>query len=283
MNKESVIDASFDVNITTSYFLSIQLQLDGFSFCVLDPVSNEYILFKQRPILLNENILEVLEFELAQNDLLVYPYQKIFVLYQTNKYTLIPQALYIPDKENTYSTFCFSQKEKNNSLSQTNKIKMADSVCIFDIPDEIHDLLSKYYNNIKYFCQVTPFIETALLSTSVNAQQNHVHINIQSSFFDVIVTSGNNLQLHNSFHYNDHKEFLYYVLFVFDQLKLDTRATKIFLSGKIDKTHELYLLLKKYVKQIEISNETKHFKFAHAFKNLSLQNHLNLFNIPLCV
>ncbi|WP_066627541.1 DUF3822 family protein [Labilibacter marinus] len=282
MNKLSVIDPSFDINITTSYFLSIQLQLDGFSFCVLDPVSNEYILFEHRPLNFNENILTVLESELASNDLLVYPYQKVFVLYNTLEYSLIPQALYNEEMKSEYLQFCFSKQEDNQQVF-SNKVKMADSVCCFSAPVELTQILDKYYKNIKYFCQATSFIETALLSTSANQSANHVHINIQPSYFDIIVTSANNLRMHNSFKYQNSKEFLYFALFVFEQLKLDTRQTKVFVSGNINRSSELYSLLKTYIKQIEIKNESNHFKFASVFKNIPFQNHLNLFNIPLCV
>ena len=285
MHKISVIDSNFDINITTSYFLSIQLQLDGFSFCVLDPVSNEYIQFEHTPLKLNENILDVLEAELASNDLLVYPYQKIFVLYNTQNYSLIPQALF-QGNESQYLDFCFSEEINEETEAYfNNKIKMADSICCFTSPGKLRQIIDRYYKNARYFCQATPFIETALLSTSINASYNHVHIHIQPTgfYFDIIVTSGNNLKMHNTFKYQNQKEFLYFVLFVFEQMKLDTRNTQVFITGNIEKTSEIISLLKKYIKQVEIKNTSKHFRFSPVFRNIQLQNHLNLFNTPLCV
>lgn len=260
--------------------------MDGFSFCVLDPVSNEYIQFEHRPIKFNEQIFDVLEAELASRELLVYPYQKVFVVYNTQNYTLIPQALYSSDKNADYLNFCFSEGiDKEKEVYFSNKIKMADSICSFKVPQSLTQIIDKYYKNVKYFCQATPFIETALFSTSIDMSHNHVHIHVQpsSSYFDIIVTSSNNLKLHNAFKYRDHKEFLYFVLFVFDQMKLDTRHTKVFLTGNIEKSNEIYIILKKYIKQVEIETSTKHFKFSGIFKNLPLQNYLNLFNTPLCV
>ncbi|MGQ1788471.1 MULTISPECIES: DUF3822 family protein [unclassified Saccharicrinis] len=286
MNKASVIDTSFDINITTSYFLSIQLHLDGFSFCVLDPVSNEYIQFEHRPLKFNEEIMDVLEKELAQRQLLVYPYQKVFVIYNTQNYSLIPQALYSSIEDPGYLDFCFADGfDGENEVCFANKIKMADSFCSFKVPKRLTEIVDTYYSHVKYFCQATPFIETALLSTSTDIGHNHVHINLQpsGSYFDIIVTSSNNLKMHNTFKYHDHKEFLYFAMFVFDQMKLDTRHTKVFLTGNIEKSNEIYSMLKKYIKQVEIETTTNHFKFSGVFKNIPLQNHLNLFNTPLCV
>ena len=41
----SIVDETFDANISSSYFLSIQASLDGFSFSILDPIRNKYIQF----------------------------------------------------------------------------------------------------------------------------------------------------------------------------------------------------------------------------------------------
>jgi hypothetical protein len=283
MNIQSVIDSNFDINITSSYFLSIRLSPDGFSFCVLDPVSNEYIQFYHRPVSLSEDIDTILEKELESNDLLIYPYQKILVMYHTNKFTLVPNALFNKEEEANYLKFCFNTNSLDQHLTFCNKIKMADATCIFAIPQKTVDILNKYYHHIHYFSQCTPFIETALLNTTNDTKLHHVHINIQPLHFDILVTSGNNLQMHNTFKYHDVKEFLYFVLFAFDQLKLDTLSTKIFLSGSITKSDEIFSLLKKYIKQVELCVETMHFKFSNVFKGIPLQNHINLLNIPLCV
>ncbi len=285
MDSISIIDNSFDVNITTSYFLSIQLSLDGFSFCVLDPISNEYIQFWYKPINIHQNIEEVLQYELEHNDVLIYPYQKVFFSYTSHPHTLIPDSLFNKDEAATYLDFCFSKPNtlKQEQLAFYNKVKMADSWCVFQIPLKITQLLDKYYPEIKYLCQTIPFIENALLHASTDTNSNQVHIYVSKGNFEIAVKKGNSLLLHNTFDYQNTKDFLYFTLFVIDQLKLDSHHTKIFLAGNIDKKMDLYITLKKYIKKVEITESTKHFKFASSFKNIQIHNHLNLFNIPLCV
>ncbi len=283
MSNQFVVDSNFDKNITNSYFLSIQLTLDGFSFCVLDPISNEYILFSEHALSINDSLIQSIEKELKENEYLQLPYQKVFVLYYTKQNTLIPTSLYQKDQKELYLDFCFNQNKFEEELTFSNKIKMADSYCIFSIPKTIVELLNNKFSNIYYYCSTTPFIETALLNTSFNYDQFQIYINLQNSIFDIIAIAGNDLKLHNSFKFHDKKEFLYYTLLIFEQLKLNTNTSTIFLSGAISKTDEIYSLLKKYIKNIEIVKESKHFKFASVFKTISLQEHINLINIPLCV
>ncbi len=283
MSITSLVDNNFDKNITTSYFLSIQLALDGFSFCVLDPISNEYIQFYSRQLSLNENIFDILCQEIKDNPTLGYSYQKVFILYNSKQTTLVPDALFQKDKESTFLNFCFQNKNSEEHLFFNNKIRMADSYCVYSIPKRIITELHMHFSNLYFFTQTAPFIENALLNTTNDALHYHVHINIQDSFFEIIVTTGNDLIMHNNFKFKDKKEFLYFVLFVFEQLKLNTHLTNVFLSGLVSKNDEIYSLLKRYIKHVKVNSETRHFKFSGIFKNVPLQNYLNLFNIPLCV
>ncbi len=285
MDSISIIDNSFDVNITTSYFLSIQLSLDGFSFCVLDPISNEYIQFWHKSIGIHEDTEELIRHELEHNDILMYPYQKVFFSYTSQPHTLIPDSLFDKNQIDQYLDFCFSKPNtiKQEQLAFFNKIKMADSWCVFQVPHKIVSLLNKYFPEIQYFCPTIPFIENTLLHASTDSNSCQVHICISRTSFEIAVKKGNSLILHNTFEYQNTKDFLYFTLFVIDQLKLDTHNTKIFLSGAIDKRKDLYNTLKKYIKKVTIAEDTKHFKFASSLKHIDIQTHLNLFNIPLCV
>jgi hypothetical protein len=204
-------------------------------------------------------------------------------MYQTSVNTLIPSALFEKEKEKEFIDFCFRKDLNEPSSYFSNKIKMADSYCVYSIPQKTVSLLEEYYKNIYYFCQTTPFVEAALLYTANDSLHHHVHIDINRFHFDILVTSGNDLKLHNSFKYSDNKEFLYFALYVFEQLKLNTHSTQVFLTGMVTKNDKIYTLLKKYIKQVEISSESRHFKFSPVFKNIPLQNHMNLINIPLCV
>jgi len=43
MQNVAFVDETLDINLTQLYHLSIQSDLNGLSFCILDPVRNKYI------------------------------------------------------------------------------------------------------------------------------------------------------------------------------------------------------------------------------------------------
>ena len=48
MQEFAFIDETLDINLTQSYYLSIQLSLNGLSFCIHDPVRKIYIAFSNK-------------------------------------------------------------------------------------------------------------------------------------------------------------------------------------------------------------------------------------------
>ena len=63
-----------------------------------------------------------------------------------------------------------------------------------------------------------------------------MYINIAETYFDLVVTKKNALQLYNRFEYQTKEDFIYYVLFVSEQLGLNTEEFECVLMGAIKKT-----------------------------------------------
>ena len=83
----SIIDETFDENISSSYFLSIQFSLDGFCFCTLDPIRNKYIQFqKQEWSKLGSSELVLNEFKAFYDSSLILklPFRKVLATLSWN-------------------------------------------------------------------------------------------------------------------------------------------------------------------------------------------------------
>lgn len=284
MTKTYVVSPSFDDSITTSYFLSIRSASDGLSFCVLDPVTNTYIAYtiipfkdlsidktKTQEILITEKLLNL-------------PYKKVLFMIESPLATLVPSSLYDPTKKD--ALYYLNQSKTDTELVlKTHKIKMADAWNIFSIPKFLYHLVNNQFDSISFYHQFSPFLETCLLSEQNKKNGNSIHIDLHKTFFDIVVLESRSLKLCNSYHYNNTNDFVYFVLFTFEQLKLSTENTKVYLYGINDRQNAYYQGLKQYLRQTQIATPTHHFEFSDGLKiNESHKQELhNLFNLPICV
>ncbi|TAJ15705.1 DUF3822 family protein [Marinilabiliaceae bacterium JC017] len=277
-----VVDDTFDKNITSSYFLSIQISLDGLSFCILDPVRNNYILFKHLPFKQKDVNWSKTQELLLTEEILSYSYKKTFVVFNTTRATIIPGALYHKDKITDVINFTHAGNQEATQVI-SNKIRMLDAWNVFAIPEFLYHLLKNQFQDISLYQQFTPMIESNLIMASSDKGEYVLQVNIQEGFFDIVVLHKHHLQLCNSFRYTNDTDFVYYVLLAFEQLKLTQDQTDVFISGIESRQNPYFLLLKKYLRKTKLITPSRHFDYSNAYKNISKEKYYNLLNISSCV
>jgi len=281
MNSFSIVDDTFDPNISSSYFLSIQITLDGFSFCTLDPIRNKYIQIQH--IKFKQNIPLYSQVEDCFNTIekLSLPYKKTMVLLPTKVATIVPTPLF--DEENASKWLSFTNKIPENNTVKNNKIKMADAYNIFTIDKDIEYILTRQFPHPLFFHQYTPIIEGNLTTNMSNNQQTTLFINLTTEYFDLLAFGKNNLKLCNSFPIKNENDFIYFTLFTYEQLKLNPSETEIILSGFHPQFAQLSANISKYVRKVKHTSMPHHFQFSHQFREVNNQSFYNLLSLPICV
>ncbi len=281
MTNFAVVDDTFDPGITLSYFLSIQINLDGFSFCILDPVKNKYIQIQHISFNQQQKIEEQINQCFREVDKLNLPYKKTLILIPSNQATLVPSALF--DTGNYSDWLTFSNNLNDRTVLLYNKIKMADAFNVFTVPEKIFSIMKRQFPDPWFFQQYTPIIESNLATSMTNFKDTLLYINIEKKFFDLLAFKNNNLKLCNSFKMKSDNDFIYFTLFAFEQLKLSPAETNIVVGGNHPDFHNLTDHLKQYIKNVNYNNIPRHFQYSHLFRNINNHAYYNMLTLPICV
>jgi hypothetical protein len=232
--------------------LSIQVSLNGLSFCILDTISNTIIssdrlLFDkiQTPLELQGYLKTLLE----KHQLINAPFAEVVVVHSNGLFSFVPESL-------------FDEKEMANYLKLNAKILANDHIA-YDTLDN-HDIINVYvpfvninnyifglFGEFEYKHNTTVLVE-ALLNTSRAQKVPVCYVHVGGKQMDITVISQKKLLLHNSFTYTTKEDFMYYLLFTMEQLNLDTESTKLKLFGNIEEDDNVYKLCYSYVKDISI-------------------------------
>ena len=95
-------------------------------------------------------------------------------------------------------------------------------------------------------------------------------MNVSKKAIDIVVLENKKLGFYNSFEYHSKQDFIYYVLFALEQLKIDPDKTPIHLLGDIHRDSELYQITYTYIRTIHFV-EASHF----AKEEEQIENHSN--------
>ena len=278
----SITDETFDPNISTSYFLSIRLNIDGLSFCTFDPVKNKYIQFKHLVLDKNLPLDPQLNDCFNKSDILNLPFKKTFILVPSRISTLVPSAVFESEKKEELLKFCCNIPE--NSSVYYNKIRTVDSFNIFSIPNEIETIMQRQFPDPLFFHQNTPFIDSILSAASTDEPATTLLcVNFNTYFFDIVVFDNERLKLCNSFPIKSENDFIYFTLFVFEQLKLSEAATVVQISGIHQNKQKYIKQLSRYISKIRQIDFPRHFRYSALFRDERVCGFFNLLNLPVCV
>jgi hypothetical protein len=274
-----LFDETLDINSTENYELSVQASQDGFSFCLLDTIRNKYVLIRsfepdESKYFNADKINEIL----TKDDFLTKRYRKVNAVMPSDKFTIVPAALFDPGKKDEY--FTFNHLSNDGSIIISNKLNDPDAFLVFSVFRPFVDLLSSFHPGVIPYHQVKPLLNYISHSRkSVNG--NYIHIHVEREFFNLIIFEHNLMKFCNSFKYRNITDILYFALNVFRNLGIKQEET-IHLSGLTEKYDDLSSNFSLYIRNVKFAEPAGNFTFSYVFNDTALHRFLNLFSLVNC-
>ena len=256
--------------------LSIQVSLNGLSFCILNRTSNEIEYLNRLDFdskLVPFDLLNRLKTELSVNTVFTDAFKEVLVVHQNELSTLIPSVLYNENYKADYLKF--NSKILKTDFLATDDLSINNSVNIYVPYVNINNYIFDTFGSFTYKHSSTILID-AILQNNNSTNEEQVFINVNSNTIDVLVYNNKTIQLINIFEYYTKNDFIYYILFVFEQLQLNTETTQVALSGKISEGDDLFTILYTYVRHVHLAIPQNSFTFN---ESIDVSMHLQHFLI----
>ena len=279
----SIIDEGFIRNRSANFHLSVQVGTDGLQHSVFDIKNNRYIALEaftfqgiHNPTALADAVHELV----SQNTVLGNIFKSVQVGIVNERSTLIPNALFEKGKEQDYLGFNhFLAKE---DMVHVYDLKSIEAKNIFSIPVEVFNAFRKHFPNAKFNHHSSPLLE-GVLNAYKNQAEKKIFVHVQLSHFEIVVLQGKDLLFYNSFRHQASEDFIYYLLYVCEQLKLNPENTELILLGEVERNSAIYSIIYKYVRNIKFGTRNEMYGYGHGFTTLAPHFHYSLLNQYLCV
>ncbi len=281
MQDSLFVDETFDINLTQSYNLSIQSNLNGLSFSILDPVRNKFIALVHNNFskdLIFNDLLNTIEVYIKKNELLNCSYKNVKIIWLSNKNTLIPADYF--NKEDLRKHFEFNQKLDDLDEIHYKQIKIIDSYSIYTVPNQIANIFNRQFPGINFYNQQIPFIIYSLYKYHSGSKK--IFINLSEEFIDISITQTGELLFYNNFIYKTESDIMYFIMYVLEQFKSSDENIEIILSGNITKKSGLFLMLKEHYDHIKFLKSPEDYSYSYTFSTIPLHSFSNLFNLNFC-
>lgn len=240
---------------TYSKDVSIQFSLGGFSFCIFNSITKEIQHFTthtfEEPVATPELLLSKIEELFSDFNALKQDFETITIIHQNNLSTLVPNPLFNEDELKVYLEY--------NIKTLTNDFIAFDSLSQLDIKNvyvpyiNINNFFFQQFGEFEYKHYSTVLIDKLILHSKNNSEK-HFFVNVAETNFDIVVVENSKLLFYNSFSYNTKEDFIYYILFTAEQLKLNPEKFLLYFIGDIEKDSEIYHITYQYVRNVDFIN-----------------------------
>ena len=235
---------------TTDIKLSIQISLNGLSFCALSPETRRILFFRDIPFSRRLNpseVLQQIEKVYHQETFLQEAQPEVKLLYSTELYSLVPQDFFAEDQALDYLKF--NTRILENDFAAHDKLESRGIINVHIPFANINNYFFDKYGEFEYRHCVSLLIENLSHDTESH-QEPIVYLHCYTGGYDLLVFRKNQLELANSFRCNTKEDFIYYLLFTAEQLKLDPDRFELVLLGKIRENSDFYNMAYTYIRNI---------------------------------
>lgn len=270
-------DEALEIKLSEQYELSIQLAPDGFSFCTYYPETNKYLSIEQlnfSGIEGDSDYLERFEAEVESHEWLSRSYNSVKILFENSASTLIPASLYNENDKDLIGRFNFTLP--SNHICNSDYIKSIDAYLIYHISEKLLKKIQQLFPNYKIISESANLIEALLINYKNVNSGKRMFVNVKKAFLDIVIIEEKKVLFFNTFRYQSIEDFIYFIIFVIEQLNLNPEFIELTFSGAIDKKSDLFEKVYNYIRNINFQKLPAINNYSYIFNDVPPHFYFNL-------
>lgn len=247
------------INILSHKVLSVQVSLNGLSFCILDTIENNILLLSEVVFDTQKNPIE-LEHRIQQKfesiPQLQDEFKKVNIIHHNDICNFIPQALY--DETNLINYLKFNNKIFESDFIATDEMSAQNIMSVYVPFVNINNFFFDKFGSFEYYHSSTILLKNLLHQATSTSTK--LFCNVSTNSFELVYLKYGKLNLHNSFDYNSSEDFIYYVLFTIEQLELSTETVDFIFLGDVGLEDAIYSVAYQYIRNVSFGSRHTQFE-----------------------
>lgn len=251
MTKKRKINSS-DIPSQDFEKLSIQVSLNGLSFCVTDSVSHKIayldsVSFQEELHIVS--VQEQLDKLFKKHELHAKEFYEVIVIHNNTLFNLVPKALFDANLLSDYLKF--NTRVFATDTLAYDELENQDMINVYVPYTSINNYIFDIFGTFTFLHNGTVIIQS-LLDSYGSDKEPTCYVHVHKKQLDICVVKRKNLLLYNSFVYQTKEDFVYYLLFVLEQLGLDNNEVLVKLFGVIEEDYPSFELCRNFIRNIVV-------------------------------
>jgi hypothetical protein len=252
--------------------------LDGLSFVIFDTEEQKFLSLKHYHLNENNIPLSILITELQEKEQWnINDFKSVKIIIDNNLNTFVPKEYYQKEQEGNY----LSLLNINNDSSTNADCLTNDIYNIYPISSDIDNVL-KMCDKIKLYHASSIKVESLVKEFSERIQGTRAFVNVKNNSYELTIINDTKLIFHNYFNFNTKEDFLYFILFTFEQLKIDNETIPLYFMGLIEEKSVIVELCSRYIRNIRFFNRNNNHNYINELDSIPYYYYYILYSSVSC-
>lgn len=250
--------------------LSILISQDGLSF-----FSSQLILEEKELVFVEKHfeqmlgpaeILPQIKRVFEENKHFNGPIEKLEVIFANNLFAFVPRSLF--DEKHLSDYLKFNTKILENDFIAFDELKNCEVNNVYVPYTNLNNYFFERFGEFDYSHSMSLWAENTL-NLPEETTDGTFYVNVFQKHFELSIVKEGKLLLCNTFSFEAPEDFVYYLLFVAEQLKLYPEKFQLKFAGAISETSENYKRCYTYIRNcsfLKAENDDRQFNFSEKAK-----------------
>jgi hypothetical protein len=266
------IDESFTETNLPNYDLALQVTERSCAYSIFDHGNDRFIALESYAVSLPAVI--------GQNQWMNNPFRSVRIIVENNRSTLIPSALFEESEKDTYLNFSVEPEVEENVLFD--RLPGLEIMNIFGVSSTLRDQIAGFFPRAQV-CHVSSLlIESIWMNFKNLITDKRIFILVREEAFNMVIFDRKQLVYSNAFHFRAPEDFIYYVIFVMEQLNLNPEEVPVTLLGDISTKTPHFDLIYKYIRNVDFALRSESASYSYVFDDIPGHSFYTLLNPVLC-
>ncbi len=283
---QRVLDDAFTPDQSTSAHLYISFGAHRIRIGVLDAQRNKFVALEdyeaERPATV-EHAIAALQ-DLSGSNALLQPrqWQQVRVGIKNQQFTLIPETLFDFNARAEYLKLN-AVVEPGRELVHHHEHPRLELMNVFTVPAALQAWLAPQFNAspVEFVHQTSALME-GFLHMAERSARPQLYIYVDKNYITLVVLQGLRLEFCNSFYFASAEDFIYYVLFVLQEKKMNPEQDKVLVWGELLLDSELHEILRRYIRHVQFGKKPTGVGFSYRFETLFNHRNFDLYSLHFC-
>lgn len=243
-------------------------------------MSAECIKFYQFEHIKDKPLEELINEMLEEDDLFLKESAEVFFIYNFEDSTLVPDKFFNIDINKEIIELIYGNLQKGFIFSE--KIPWWELQNVYRVPTAVHNVLQQKLSTAKHWHIYSLLLKSHKMFTA-KEDSDLLKVIFYADKIIVTVLKKNQLQLIQSFIYQDAKDVIYYMLNCCKQFEININELQLEISGLIDKHSYIFRELLKYFENISFEEMGDTIKITDELNEYPLHYFSSLLKMAVCV